>query len=126
MPFIDTSTLDVIERRPGWRGRFFDSDNMSFAYYTFEKGSSIHRHSHPEEEVWHVLEGELEISIDGKTAIAGPGYAGIVPANCAHEVRALSDGRGRSSRLHLGCARAALDHGLADCFHDPARRHHRK
>jgi quercetin dioxygenase-like cupin family protein len=93
MPFIDTTTLKEIERRPGWRGRFFDSANMSFAYYSFTKGSSIHRHAHPQEEVWHVIDGELEISIDGKKAVAGPGTAGIVPAGCAHEVMALSDGR---------------------------------
>jgi quercetin dioxygenase-like cupin family protein len=93
MPFIDTKNLDVIERKPGWHGRFFDSVNMSFAYYTFEKGSSIHRHSHPNEEVWHIVEGELEIVIDGVKATGGPGYAGIVPAGSTHEVLALSDGR---------------------------------
>src|SRR6185312_7232903 len=62
MPFIDTSKLKTIERKPGWHGKFFDSANMSFAYYTFEKGSSIHRHNHPHEEVWHIIEGELEIT----------------------------------------------------------------
>jgi quercetin dioxygenase-like cupin family protein len=93
MPFIDTGKLKTIERRPGWRGRFFDSANMSFAYYAFEKGSTIHRHNHQQEEVWHVIEGELEITIDGVKAVAGPGIAGIVPPNAKHEVLALSDGR---------------------------------
>jgi quercetin dioxygenase-like cupin family protein len=93
MPFVDTSKLKTIERKPGWHGQFFDSANMSFAYYTFEKGSSIHRHNHPQEEVWHIIEGELEITIDGVKAIGGPGYAGIVPAGAKHEVTALSNGR---------------------------------
>jgi quercetin dioxygenase-like cupin family protein len=93
MPFVDTSKLDVVERKPGWHGRFFDSANMSFAYYAFEKGSSIHRHNHPNEEVWHIIEGALEITIDGVKGIAGPGYAGIVPAGASHDVVALSDGR---------------------------------
>ena len=93
MPFVDTSKLNEIERRPGWRGRFFDSANMSFAYYTFAKGSTIHRHNHDQEEVWHIIEGELEITIDGTKTTAGPGTAGIVPPNCKHEVLALSDGR---------------------------------
>jgi len=93
MPFVDIKKLKEIERRPGWRGRFFDSANMSFAYYSFTKGSTIHRHNHDQEEVWHVIEGELEITIDGVTAVAGPGYAGIVPPNAKHEVCALSDGR---------------------------------
>ena len=35
MPFIDTSTLDVIERLPGWHGRYFHSPSMTFAHYDF-------------------------------------------------------------------------------------------
>ena len=31
MPFIDTSNLDVIERLPGWHGRYFHSPSMTFA-----------------------------------------------------------------------------------------------
>lgn len=34
-PFIDTSTLEVIERRPGWYGRYFHSPSMTLAHYDF-------------------------------------------------------------------------------------------
>jgi quercetin dioxygenase-like cupin family protein len=47
--FIDTSKLPTVERLPGWRGRYFDSANMTFAHYEFDAGSSIHEHSHPQE-----------------------------------------------------------------------------
>ena len=50
MPFVDTSSLDVIERLPGWYGRYFHSASMTFAHYDFKRGSSIHEHSHPQEE----------------------------------------------------------------------------
>jgi quercetin dioxygenase-like cupin family protein len=93
MAFIDTSKLKAIERRPGWHGRYFDSPSMTFAHYAFEKGSTIHEHSHPEEEVWQIIEGKLRITIDGTTKIAGPGYVGIVPPNVRHSVKALSDGK---------------------------------
>ncbi len=93
MSFIDTSTLNVIERRPGWRGRFFDSGAMTFGHYEFSKGADIHPHSHEQEEVWHVLEGRLEITISGETVVAGPGFVGIVPPNAVHSVVALSDGK---------------------------------
>ena len=63
--FVDTDQLPVIERRPGWRGRLFDSPSMSFAHYDFDAGSSIHEHFHPQEEVWQVIEGELEITVGG-------------------------------------------------------------
>ena len=93
MPFIDTSSLKVIERLPGWRGRYFHSDSMTFAHYEFDRGASIHEHFHPEEEVYEVIEGELELTIDGVAQIARAGVVGIVPANVRHAVRALTDGR---------------------------------
>ena len=93
MPFIDTSSLRVIERLPGWRGRYFHSPSMTFAHYEFAGGASIHEHFHPQEEVWNVIEGELEVTIDGVKQIARAGLVAIVPANVPHSVKALSDGR---------------------------------
>jgi quercetin dioxygenase-like cupin family protein len=93
MPFLNTSDLPVIERLPGWHGRYFHSQNMTFAHYDFTSGSSIHEHFHPDEEVYEVTEGELEIVIDGVAQIARPGVVAIVPSNVRHSVRALTDGR---------------------------------
>ncbi len=93
MPFIDTSRLDVIERLPGWQGRYFHSPSMTFAHYEFVRGASIHEHFHPQEEVYEVIEGELQITIDGVAQIVRPGLVAIVPANVPHSVEALTDGR---------------------------------
>jgi quercetin dioxygenase-like cupin family protein len=93
MPVVDISRLDVVERLPGWQGRYFHSASMTFAHYDFQRGSSIHEHFHPQEEVYEVIEGELEITIDGVALIARPGLVAIVPVNARHSVRALTDGR---------------------------------
>jgi quercetin dioxygenase-like cupin family protein len=93
MPFIDTSTLDVIERLPGWHGRHFHSPSMTFAHYDFVRGSSIHEHSHPQEEVYEVIDGELEMTIDGVAQVVRAGLVASVPANVRHTVKALTDGR---------------------------------
>jgi quercetin dioxygenase-like cupin family protein len=93
VPLIDTRQLTVIQKRPGWRGRLFHSPSMTFAHWDFEAGSTIHEHAHDQEEVWHVLEGELEVTIDGVAQVAGPGVVAIVPAKTSHAVRALSDGK---------------------------------
>jgi hypothetical protein len=47
MTFIDTNHLEVKEPRAGWKGRFFHSNNMTFAYYAVAAGAWIHEHSHP-------------------------------------------------------------------------------
>ena len=93
MPFVDTSGLRVVERLPGWYGRYFHSPSMTFAHYDFVRGASIHEHFHPQEEVYEVIEGELEVTIDGAAQIARPGLVAIIPAGVRHSVKALSNGR---------------------------------
>ncbi len=93
MPFVDLNDLKVIERLPGWKGRYLHSSSMTFAHYEFAAGSSIHEHSHPEEEVYEVIEGELEVTINGESEVVKPGVIAIVPPNARHSVRALTDGR---------------------------------
>jgi quercetin dioxygenase-like cupin family protein len=93
MPIIDLTRLEVIERLPGWRGRYFHTSGMTFAHYDFSAGARIHEHAHAAEEVYEVLEGELELTIAGERSVARPGLAAVVPANVAHAVRALTNGR---------------------------------
>ena len=93
MPFIETGNLKVTERLPGWYGRYFHSANMTFAHYDFRRGASIHEHFHPQEEVYEVIEGELELTMEGATQIVRAGLVAIVPSNVPHSVKALTDGR---------------------------------
>jgi len=93
MPFIDTTKLNVVERLPGWHGRYFHSQNMTFEHYDFVSGASIHEHSHPQEEVYEVIKGELEVTIDGLSQIVRLGLVAIVPGDVRHSVKAGTDGR---------------------------------
>jgi quercetin dioxygenase-like cupin family protein len=93
MPLVDTSSLKITERLPGWRGRYFHSTSMTFAHYDFTEGASIHEHYHSQEEVWEVIEGELEVTIDGQAHVARVGVVAIVPSGVRHSVRALTNGR---------------------------------
>ena len=93
MPFVDTSSLNITERLPGWYGRYFHSQNMTFAHYDFKRCSFIHEHFHPQEEVYEVIEGALEVTIDGATQVVRAGLVAVVPSNARHSVKALTDGR---------------------------------
>jgi quercetin dioxygenase-like cupin family protein len=77
----------------GVGGRHFDSATMTFGHWEFDAGASIHEHAHPQEEVWDILEGELEVTVDGITAKIGAGGIAIVPPNVRHSLRALQSGR---------------------------------
>lgn len=93
MPFIDLANLKVTERLPGWHGRYFHSDSMTFAHYDFQRGSSIHEHFHSQEEVYEVIEGQLELTIDGISQVVGSGLVAVVPSNARHSVKAITDGK---------------------------------
>ena len=93
MPIVIAEELEEGQPLPGWHERYFHSDRMSFEYYDVDEGSSIHEHSHDEEEVWHVVEGTLEITLDGKKSSVSAGNAAIVPSNAKHSVVALTNAK---------------------------------
>jgi quercetin dioxygenase-like cupin family protein len=66
---------------------------MTFVHWQFDQGASVHEHSHEQEEVWEIREGELEITIDGVSQIAGPGTVAIIPPNVVHSVKVLRAGK---------------------------------
>ena len=96
MPFIDTNCpLSNISLNAS----LFDSPSMTFAHYEFDTGLGVdHQHFHPQEEVYEVIEGELEITIGGITQPLVPGYVGIVPPNTPHAVKAI---KWESYRCHF-------------------------
>lgn len=97
MPVVDTKQLPAGEPCPGWHDRYFRSDLMSFTYCEVHEGAWVHEHVHPEEEVWHVVEGTLRFTLDGEEHVLGPGAAVVVPSNVPHSVRAVTEAGARSS-----------------------------
>ena len=86
MGFIDPGTLPQAEPKPGWHGRFFHSEHMTFAYYEIDAGAALHAHSHPNEEVWHIIEGEVDLTLGDETRAVRAGSAVVVPAGTPHAV----------------------------------------
>ncbi len=93
MPFIDSTELTEKSPLPGWKGRFFHSEHMTFSYYEIDAGSALHEHFHPNEEVWNVIEGELEVTVGSDVVVVGAGGAAVVPSDISHSARAVTDCR---------------------------------
>ena len=78
------------EPLPGWRGRFFHAENMTFAHYDIAADAQpLHEHQHEQEEVWHIVEGEVALTIAGSETIVTAGSVAIVPPHTPHSVRPL-------------------------------------
>ncbi len=110
MAFVDTATVDPRSPLPGWSGRFVDSENMTLVYWNVEDGAqALHEHDHIQEEVWNVIDGEIEITIDGVTQTAGPGCVAVIPSGTRHSVRVLC-----ASRVIV------IDYPKREAFGEPA------
>ena len=110
MPFVDTSKVEPRSPLPGWSGRFVHSEHMTFVYWNVEEGAqALHEHEHIQEEVWNVIDGEIEITIDGVTRTAGPGCVAVIPSGIRDSVRVL-----RASRVIV------VDYPKREAFGEPA------
>jgi mannose-6-phosphate isomerase-like protein (cupin superfamily) len=88
VPFVERDEMLVGEPLPGWHGRFFHADGMTFAYWDIDDGASpLHEHRHEQEEVWHVVDGEVVLAIDGVERVVTAGAAAVVPPDTPHSAR---------------------------------------
>ena len=90
MPFIDADEMLHGAPLHGWSGRFFHSENMTFALWDIAAdAAALHEHDHTQEEVWNVIEGELTLVVGDEERRLGPGSAAVVPPNTPHSAVAV-------------------------------------
>jgi mannose-6-phosphate isomerase-like protein (cupin superfamily) len=90
MAAIDVSAIDVKQPKPGWNGRFIQSERMTFAYYDIDSDAvELHEHDHEQEEVWHILEGELAMTVGGQEQIVHAGQVVVIAPNTRHSARPI-------------------------------------
>jgi quercetin dioxygenase-like cupin family protein len=84
--------IEAEEPYPGVRRRTVQAEQATVAEYAFEPGASFPLHAHPQEQVTLVLEGDVELTADGRSERLGAGAWSVVPGGVAHGVRAGADG----------------------------------
>jgi mannose-6-phosphate isomerase-like protein (cupin superfamily) len=86
--FIDASEMVRSAPLRGWSGRFFHSENMTFAHWDIAADAAdLHEHEHLQEEVWNVVEGQVVLVVGGCEKRLGPGMAAVVAPNTPHSVK---------------------------------------
>jgi mannose-6-phosphate isomerase-like protein (cupin superfamily) len=90
MPILGPDDMISGEPLPGWNGRFFHAENMTFAHYEIAAGApALHEHHHLQEEVWNVVEGEIALSIGGHEHSLRAGDVAIIPPDTPHSARVI-------------------------------------
>lgn len=85
MPVVDRADMIMAEPLPGWSAHFFHSEHMTFSHYDIAAGAHpLHEHHHEQEEVWHVVDGEITLTIDGVEYLLPAGGAAVIPPNAPH------------------------------------------
>ena len=89
MPFIDWSAIPPQTLGPGVRLRTPHGERIMLSLVELEDGAVVPPHSHPHEQAGIVLEGVLELTIDGATRALRPGESYIAPGGATHSARAV-------------------------------------
>jgi len=89
MPAI--TSLPPKELVPGITGYYVHGNNMTFGYVELKAGSSVPRHQHIQEQVTYIIEGTLDMVIDGKACLLTAGMYHIIPSNIFHSAVAKTD-----------------------------------
>jgi len=85
MPFVRPSDMLSGRPLPGWSGRFVHSANMTFAHWDIEAGAAaLHEHQHEQEEVWHIVAGEVALTVAGEEQVLGAGCVAVIPPHTPH------------------------------------------
>ncbi len=93
MGFFKWDDIEEKSLFPNTKARFIHTESMTFAYWELEEGAEIPEHAHSHEQVPNVLEGEMELRVDGETQNCVPGQVAVFPSNSVHWGRAVKKSR---------------------------------
>ncbi|MBM3414952.1 MAG: cupin domain-containing protein [Bacteroidetes bacterium] len=78
---------------PGITGYYAHGESMTFGYVELKKATSIPRHSHVQEQITYVLEGELEMTVGGQPCLLTAGMYYVMGSGVPHSAVAKTDCR---------------------------------
>ena len=81
---VIVDTLPVREIFPGIRARLIHTDRVTHSWVEVDAGATFPEHQHPHEQIVTVLEGELELVVEGKVHRLTPGTVFVIPPDARH------------------------------------------
>ncbi len=91
MGFIDLQDLPELEIAKGIRANAVTTDSVTVLHVRIDEGALLPEHSHYNEQVVNVVEGVLELIVEGKNHTLKPGKVFVLEPNVVHSGRALTE-----------------------------------
>jgi quercetin dioxygenase-like cupin family protein len=82
--FVDVSAIAPLEMLPGLEFQPVLGEHVLVNFVSFEPHSEAPMHTHEEEQVVVVLEGEFDFTLDGHTRTMRPGDVAVIPPWVPH------------------------------------------
>jgi quercetin dioxygenase-like cupin family protein len=76
---------------PGITGYYAHGDKHTFGYVEIKKGSIVPQHHHVQEQITYIIEGQLDMTIEGEFCSLTAGMYHIIPSNISHSAVAITD-----------------------------------
>jgi quercetin dioxygenase-like cupin family protein len=90
MAFYEIRDLPAVQLAPGIIARVVPGAGLTVTHVVLDAGSILPVHSHVNEQVVNVVEGHLELTVDGKLFNLIPGTSLVLPPNVPHGGRAVT------------------------------------
>jgi mannose-6-phosphate isomerase-like protein (cupin superfamily) len=90
--WMSRDTTPTFSPFPGITMWSVSGEGLTFAFARLDPRTDLPEHHHPHEQAGTVIEGELEMTIDGATRTLGAGEVYLVPGNAVHSGKSGPDG----------------------------------
>ena len=90
MAFIELKDLPELEIAKGITAHAVTADTVSVVHVNIEQGALLPEHAHHNEQVVNVIEGELELTVDGQNYSLMQGNVMVLEPNIVHSGRAVT------------------------------------
>ena len=91
MTFHSLDEITPKEIMPGFHGRFIHSEAMTVAHWEIDAGSVLPMHSHPQEMIINLMNGELELTVGDESRTLVSGDVVVIPGDVPHGGKAITD-----------------------------------
>lgn len=88
---IDINQSNYFEPINGLRAKVAHTESHTYAFWEIDKGTILPEHLHIHKQISIVTKGQLELTVDGKTTIIRKGMMAIIPSNCLHSAKAITE-----------------------------------